>query len=57
LTNSWVSSLPEGPQQLWAKKNLAADWQNYDPEAAEKWISRQPDSQQKEIEDFLKKGN
>jgi hypothetical protein len=55
--SSWVNSLPEGPQQLWAKKNLAANWQNYDPDAVEKWISSQPASQQKEIVDFLKEGN
>jgi hypothetical protein len=55
--SSWVNSLPEGPQQLWAKKNLAENWQNYDPDAVEKWISSQPAHEKKEIEDFLKKGN
>jgi hypothetical protein len=35
---SWVESLPEGQAKLWARKNVAAHWQQYDPVAARAWI-------------------
>ncbi|YCM43100.1 hypothetical protein V2O64_17470 [Verrucomicrobiaceae bacterium 227] len=50
----WLESLPETPARLWGKKNLAANWRNYDPEAVDRWIATQPAAERAEIELFLK---
>ena len=53
--SAWVNSLPEGNTRLWAKKNLASNWNNYDPVGVQKWLNSQPANEQQAIETFLKK--
>ncbi|MFT6864652.1 MAG: hypothetical protein ACJAVK_003220 [Akkermansiaceae bacterium] len=51
---TWLAELPEGPIRLQARKNLAVNWRNYEPEAVKKWLSSLPASEQTEINRFLK---
>lgn len=51
---AWVASLPDSPTRLLAKQNLALNWGNYDPEAAQKWIATQPVAEREAITKFLK---
>ena len=37
-----------------AQKNLAVNWQNYEPEAVKKWVSSLPAHEQTEVNNFLK---
>ncbi|MEO5713456.1 MAG: hypothetical protein ABIT37_08195 [Luteolibacter sp.] len=39
---SWINTLPEGDAKLWARKNLAANWQQYDSEAVALWVKTLP---------------
>ena len=39
---SWLSKLPESPLRLQAQKNLAYNWRNYEPEAAQEWVDSLP---------------
>ncbi|MEJ6579035.1 MAG: hypothetical protein QNL33_06095 [Akkermansiaceae bacterium] len=50
----WLARLPEGPIRLMAQKNLAVNWQNYEPEAVKKWVSSLPAHEQTEVNNFLK---
>ncbi|YCM42843.1 hypothetical protein V2O64_16160 [Verrucomicrobiaceae bacterium 227] len=50
----WLAELPEGPVRLMARKNLAVNWRNYEPEAVKKWVSTLPANEQTEINNFLK---
>ncbi len=50
---SWVESLPEGQAKLWARKNVAANWQQYDPVAARAWIKTLPVGIREEITQHL----
>jgi len=49
----WVSSLPDGEAKLWASKNLADNWSQYNPKAVEAWISKLPEDTQKEVRQHL----
>ena len=51
---TWLAELPEGPIRLQARKNLAVNWRNYEPEAVKKWLSSLPATEQTEITRFLK---
>lgn|GEM_PF-1767219 len=51
---TWLAELPEGPIRLQARKNLAVNWRNYEPEAVKKWLSSLPAAEQTEITSFLK---
>ena len=51
---SWVSGIPEGEVKLQAQKNLAYNWRNYEPEAAQKWVESLPTSERAQVEEFLK---
>ena len=50
---SWINQLPQGTIRLQAKKNLAINWRNYDPELTQNWIAAQPPAERKAIEEFL----
>jgi hypothetical protein len=50
---SWVESLPEGQAKLWARKNVAANWQQYDPAAARAWIKTLPEGTREEVTKYL----
>jgi hypothetical protein len=50
---SWINALPEGPAKLWARKNVAANWQQYDPKAVSTWIQTLPVSVREEITQHL----
>ncbi|MDB4273032.1 hypothetical protein N9873_02260 [Akkermansiaceae bacterium] len=52
--STWLNSLPESNERLWAKKNFASNWQNYDPDAVQNWVASQPANERTEIESFLK---
>jgi hypothetical protein len=51
--SAYVNRLPKGELQLQAKKNLAINWRNYDPSAAQNWINLQSPQDRKAIEEFL----
>ncbi|HEY8960768.1 MAG TPA: hypothetical protein VIM57_01095, partial [Luteolibacter sp.] len=53
---SWVESLPEGQAKLWARKNVAANWQQYDPVAARAWIKTLPADTREEVAKHLQAG-
>lgn len=51
---SWLDKLPERSARLQTKQNLALNWRNLDPEAAQKWIATQPAVEREAINQFLK---
>jgi hypothetical protein len=50
---SWINALPEGPAKLWARKNVAANWQQYDPKAVSTWLQTLPVSVREEVAKHL----
>jgi hypothetical protein len=53
--SGWVQSLPAGDAKLWAQKNLARNWAQYDPRAVDDWILTLPPDALAEVRDFMKK--
>lgn len=51
----WVQTLPAGDAKLWAQKNLASNWNRYDPKAAERWVNALPPNARNEVRTFMKK--
>jgi hypothetical protein len=49
-----VDSLPEGEARLWAQKNMAATWAEYDPEAAARWMQSLPTDTRAAVEEFIR---
>lgn len=53
--SGWVQSLPTGDAKLWAQKNLARNWAQYDPRAVDDWMLTLPADTQAQVRDFMKK--
>lgn len=53
---AWVQSLPAGEAQLWAQKNVAANWTQYDPAAANQWVKSLPAAARGEVQKFMSQG-
>ena len=53
---AWVQSLPAGEAQLWAQKNVAANWALYDPAAANQWVKSLPAAARGEVQKFMSQG-
>lgn len=51
---SWINSLPEGDAKLWARKNVAANWQQYDPPAVAQWVRSLPVDAREQVNQYLK---
>ena len=51
----WVDSLPDSPTRLQTKVNLAGNWKNLDPSAAQTWIDSQPPEEKAAIIEGLRK--
>lgn len=51
----WVHTLPAGDAKLWAQKNLARNWAQYDPKAVDQWVNTLPADARTEVQAFLKK--
>lgn len=51
----WVETLPAGDAKLWAQKNLAKNWAQYDPKAVTQWLGTLPAEARGEVETFMKK--
>lgn len=51
----WVQTLPAGDAKLWAQKNLARNWAQYDPKAVDQWLKTLPADARTEVQTFLKK--
>lgn len=49
----WVESLPNGEAKTWARRNMAAGWRNYDPEAMSEWIASLPATARRDVEKYL----
>ncbi len=54
--SGWVQSLPAGDAQLWAQKNVAANWALYDPAAANQWVKSLPAAARSEVQKFMSQG-
>lgn len=52
---TWITNLPESDTRTWAMKNLAANWKNYDPVEAEKWVDTLPATEREAVSSFLDK--
>jgi hypothetical protein len=50
---NWVTALPEGDTRTWTMKNLAANWQNYDPVGATNFVESLPASEREAVSSFL----
>jgi hypothetical protein len=51
---TWVNSLPEGNAKLWAHKNVAYNWNQYDPNAVKSWLNTLPPATRDEVSSYLK---
>lgn len=51
---AWVNSLPEGNAKLWAHKNVAYNWNQYDPKAVKSWLNTLPPATRDEVSSYLK---
>jgi len=49
----WVTTLPEGDTRTWTMKNLAANWQNYDPAGATRFVESLPASEREAVSSFI----
>ena len=52
---SWINTLPEGEAKLWARKNVAANWQQYDPKAVNQWLTTLPADARNQVTEHLGK--
>lgn len=52
---SWINTLPEGEAKLWAFKNMAANWKQYDPKAVNEWVKTLPPAARDEVAQHLKR--
>ena len=52
---TWTEGLPEGDIRIYTKLNLAQNWKNYDPSAAEEWLSQQPADELSQIRALIDK--
>ncbi|MFT3991822.1 MAG: hypothetical protein QM680_10485 [Luteolibacter sp.] len=50
---NWVSSLPEGDAKLWAYKNVASNWRQYDPQAVDSWVQTLPPAVKSQVSGYL----
>lgn len=50
---SWINTLPDGEAKLWAFKNMAANWKQYDPEAVNEWVKTLPVATRDEVTGYL----
>lgn len=50
----WVEGLPSGEAKKWARRNMAAAWNNYDPEGVSEWITNLPEAAKRDVELHLK---
>ena len=51
--SAWVNTLPEGESKLWAQKNLASTWNDYDPAAVRQWTRSLAPETREQIEAFI----
>lgn len=49
----WVTALPEGDTRTWTMKNLAANWHNYDPAGANRFVESLPASEREAVSSFI----
>lgn len=48
-------TLPDGDAKLWAQKNLATNWKQYDPQAADRWVNSLPPDQRDQVVALMNK--
>lgn len=51
---AWVNTLPDGEAKMWAFKNMAANWKQYDPKAVTEWLATLPAGTRDEVSKHLK---
>jgi hypothetical protein len=49
----WVDRLPESEAKLWAQKNMARAWADYDPDAVARWVETVSAESRAEVERML----
>jgi len=49
----WITTLPEGNAKLWAFKNVAANWTQYDPNGVKDWLKTLPSETRQQVTEYL----
>ncbi len=52
---SWINTLPDGDAKLWAFKNVASNWQQYEPKAVDQWVKSLPLDAREQVKKHLEK--